>query len=177
MSNVRSTTSMRRIALTAIRLYQRYVSPHKGFSCAYRRHTGRAGCSAFGYRAVRRYGVIRGALLVRSRTRLCGAVHRDLVERRPERRMNAQRGLCDLACDVPGCDLPNAANCDLPSGKSLSGALDFLSCCDCCSCDWPSRKRRPEERSVRRRASKRLAPEPARPRTRASDTPTPADAV
>jgi putative component of membrane protein insertase Oxa1/YidC/SpoIIIJ protein YidD len=48
---------MHRAFLLAIGLYQKYLSPHKGFCCAYRTHTGRAGCSALGFRAVRRYGV------------------------------------------------------------------------------------------------------------------------
>ena len=37
---------MRALALVAIGAYQRYVSPYKGFCCAYRAHTSRASCSA-----------------------------------------------------------------------------------------------------------------------------------
>jgi uncharacterized protein len=31
----------------SIGAYQRYLSPHKGFCCAYRVHTGRRSCSAY----------------------------------------------------------------------------------------------------------------------------------
>jgi putative component of membrane protein insertase Oxa1/YidC/SpoIIIJ protein YidD len=48
------------LLLTLIRLYQRHVSPRKGFACAYRVHTGCASCSHLGYRAIRRYGVWQG---------------------------------------------------------------------------------------------------------------------
>jgi putative component of membrane protein insertase Oxa1/YidC/SpoIIIJ protein YidD len=130
---------MRRLALTAIRLYQRYVSPRKGFACAYRGHTGRASCSVFGFRAVRRRGLIRGVLLIRARTRLCGEVHRRHSTVSALRRLNAQRGVCDVACDVPSCDLPCDGHCDLPSGRSLSDVGDVFSFCDCGSWDRAAR--------------------------------------
>jgi putative component of membrane protein insertase Oxa1/YidC/SpoIIIJ protein YidD len=133
---------MRRLALAAIRLYQKYISPHKGFCCAYRKHTGRASCSALGYRAVRRYGVLCGAQVIRSRTHLCGVVHRRQRSELPVRSLHAQRGVCDIGCDLPSCDLPCNPNCDLPSLKGVSGVCDFLSCCDCGSCDWPNKKRK-----------------------------------
>jgi len=30
----------------------------------------------------------------------------------------------------------------MPSGTGLSKLCDFLSCCDCGSCDWPRRNKR-----------------------------------
>lgn len=144
---------LRRLALAAIRAYQRHLSPHKGYRCAYRQHTGRASCSALGYRAIRRKGLLAGLALLRRRTGLCGIAHRRFHA--PGRRLPAaQRGDCDLGCDLP-CDL------DLPGGRGLSGACDLLSCCDCGSCDWPNRKsrqRRDAERFVH------LPPKPGRPR-------------
>ena len=127
---------MRRFLLAAIRAYQRYLSPYKGFSCAYREHTGHASCSTFGFRAVRKYGVFRGLIMLRERTYLCGVAQRRymLVRRRA---FASQRGECDI-----GCDLPDVSNCDLPGGKSISRMFDFFSCCDFGSCDWPTRKRK-----------------------------------
>lgn len=130
MSNIRPL-EVRRALLAAIRAYQRFVSPHKGFCCAYRRHTGRASCSVFGYRAVRHYGVFAGLALVRRRTYYCGVAHRRYGSqaRSP---LHRQRGLCDIGCDLP-CDV----GCDVPS---LGQFCDLLSCCDCGSCDWPARR-------------------------------------
>lgn len=134
---------MRLACLGAIRGYQRFVSPYKGFGCAYRLHTGRASCSVLGYRAVRRHGVLSGLALARRRMHLCGVVHRRQQGFPGPLHRASQRGLCDLGCDAP-CD----ASCDLPSGGSgRCRGLDPSSCCDsgCCdvgSCDWPQRKRR-----------------------------------
>jgi uncharacterized protein len=130
---------MRRVVLAAIRAYQRYVSPYKGFCCAYREHTGRAGCSAVGYRAVRRHGVFSGLAIARQRAFLCGVAHRRYRIQHVQA-LHAQRGVCDVGCDLP-CD----GGCDLPSGRGLSKACDILSCCDCGSCDWPDRKRKSRE--------------------------------
>lgn len=132
---------MRLAVLAAIRAYQRYLSPYKGFCCAYRAHTGRGSCSTLGYRAVRRHGVFRGLGLIRQRMHLCGVAHRRYAA--PRASLHAQRGACD-------CDLPCDAGCDTPSGRGLSRAFDFVSCCDCAGCDWPrrERKRREQEQYV-----------------------------
>lgn len=113
---------MKQIALAAIRLYQRYLSPHKGFRCAYSVYSGRSGCSGVGYRAIRRYGLWRGYLILRRRLEKCGIAHRRLHGR--SLAMQGQAGFCDVPCDVP-CDL---------DFMDIAGEV-----CDC-SCDWPSRK-------------------------------------
>lgn len=114
---------MRDAALRAICLYQRWLSPHKGFSCAYRAHTGRCSCSQLGFRAIRRFGVAGGWHLLRQRTALCRVAHRRFgtVPRRPPAR---ERGDCDLGCDL-----------DFLPGKGLD-IWDVCSCCDVGSCDW-----------------------------------------
>ena len=130
---------MRQFVLGAIRVYQRYVSPYKGFCCAYRTHTGRSSCSQLGFRAVRRYGVFTGLGLINQRVRLCGVVHRRhraIGVRAPQ----VQRGACDVGCDVP-CDL----NCDLPGDCNAHKGCNGFSACDCCNCDWPRRDKRSTE--------------------------------
>lgn len=51
--------------------YQRYVSPYKGFCCAYRVHTGRASCSTLGRRVIRAHGLFGGLVLLSQRFRRC----------------------------------------------------------------------------------------------------------
>jgi putative component of membrane protein insertase Oxa1/YidC/SpoIIIJ protein YidD len=139
-----------RLALLAIRGYQRYLSPVKGFSCALRVATGGDSCSAYGYRAIRRGGLRVGLQLLRQRLRLCGHVHL----RAPQVRhplLHAQRGHCDLpGCDLPGCELPG---CHLPSALDPAcGILDAFSQCDCSApWDWGRSRRRRQE--IRARAS------------------------
>lgn len=135
---------MRSVVLAAITAYQRYVSPYKGFSCAYRRHTGRSSCSKLGYRAVRRLGVVTGLAVLRRRLDRCREAHQrhSLSRRRPHR---SERGDCDCALDLP-CEFGG----DLPRGRFWSWLGDFASCCDCGSCDWPRRKRTADEDERRR---------------------------
>lgn len=131
----------------AIALYQRHVSPHKGFSCAIRVHTGACSCSRFGQRAIARHGAWRGLGLLRGRLARCGEVHAS-----HHAGGRGQRGVidCDLSCHSP-CDLP----CDL----SPCDALDCLPCdCDCGGCG--DRRRREKRRDRERRPASTIIPGP-----------------
>jgi putative component of membrane protein insertase Oxa1/YidC/SpoIIIJ protein YidD len=142
---------MKRLALAAIGFYQRFISPYKGFSCAYRVHTGRASCSALGRRAIERFGVRKGIGVLRLRLTRCGDTHRHHAARNPT--LRHQAGFVDCACDVPdlsGCDVPDLS-CDLPDKKACEDAgkvCDVLSNCGS-GCDfgnfWSPRKKREEE--------------------------------
>lgn len=129
------------LALLAIRGYKRYISPHKGFSCAYRVQRGGRSCSTLGFRAIRRFGFFGGLAVLRQRTSRCAEVAAQARARRDEQEHQSslhagglgrlQRGSCDVPCDVP-CD-----------GKDMScgSRANWLNLCDCCSClDWPRRK-------------------------------------
>ena len=119
--------------MVAIRLYQRHLSPRKGFACAYRIHTGRASCSVLGHRAVSRFGVVGGVIVLLRRLRRCGVAHRRLAPRPPGRpRHGMQAGFCDADCDV--CNPCEWSSCD------VGGLMDGLDCGD--SCDFPQRKNR-----------------------------------
>jgi putative component of membrane protein insertase Oxa1/YidC/SpoIIIJ protein YidD len=161
---------LRWLALAGIHGYQRWISPYKGFQCAYRLHTGCASCSALGHRVIRRFGVWNGLPLLRERMARCGAVHEahrrqqaDLVapgavaaaeaamaHRRPPA---AQRGDCDLGCgpDLPCDGHPGCAGCDGPAGPRGDGCgcgisprtvCNYANCCDCGGCDWPGREKK-----------------------------------
>ena len=121
-------TCGKRLALWAIRAYQRYLSPWKGFSCAYRVLAGRDSCSAYGYRAIARHGLRIGLPLLQRRLRACGERHRQHLALHPQARRSARRqaqaGYCD--CDVPmvdcACDcadVASLADCSRPGrGKN-----------------------------------------------------------
>jgi len=124
---------MRKLALAAIRGYQRWLSPLKGFSCAFRVWSGAESCSAYGYRVIERFGLRRGLGLLERRLALCRHVHRSsLVARGAVRPLvrhplrHRQRGHCDLPCD--------ASCCDLHHGDCVS---DVLNCgCSSGDCSW-----------------------------------------
>lgn len=140
------------LALSAIRAYQRHLSPHKGFCCAYRRATGRDGCSGYGYRVIARFGLGPGLVLLRRRLRLCGEVHRSRVHiHNPV--LHHQRGDC-VPCDCDaGCvpDLP----CNVPGG-SWRDADCLCDACQCADCgdpkrawrDWKERRRLRRQRRI-----------------------------
>jgi putative component of membrane protein insertase Oxa1/YidC/SpoIIIJ protein YidD len=138
---------MKILALAAIRGYQRWISPHKGFCCALRAITGGDSCSAYGYRAIARFGLRRGLGLLSRRLELCGHVHRSAAPTTPALRpapavrnpwRHKEQGHCDVPCDSPGCDSPG---CDLPDlscyhahGNRACAFGDFLNVADC-GCD------------------------------------------
>ncbi|MFD0930666.1 membrane protein insertion efficiency factor YidD [Methylophilus glucosoxydans] len=126
---------MKSLLLKVIRFYQRFISPYKGFCCSYRYHTGHASCSVLGLRAVQRYGVIDGFIILRKRLYLCGVSSRRYSppKLRPHR---SQRGDCDIGCDSPcdmGCKMPNLKSCPI---------FEAFNCADACSCDWPARDKK-----------------------------------
>lgn len=128
---------MRVLALAAIRYYQRYLSPLKGFHCAYCSATGRATCSNFGYRAINRHGVWIGLALLKRRTQRCAeAAHRLQAQRR--RAPLLQRGDCDPGC-LGGVDILPGPDCDLlPSAGSCRKfeACSHFADCNFGNCNW-----------------------------------------
>ena len=117
---------MKAFALLSIKAYQRFISPHKGFCCAYHAHTGNKSCSVLGFRAIRRYGVVSGIAILRQRFRRCAVAHKRYSPRRLGPNYRKQGGFCDAGCDVSGCDMP----CDV-SALDCNGASGLLDCGDC----------------------------------------------
>jgi uncharacterized protein len=125
---------LKALALAGVGAYRRYVSPHKGYACAYRVHRSGLSCSAHAERVIRRFGLLRGLALVRRRLGRCGDVHR---QHHGAQRV-LQRGSCDLPCDIP-CD-----------GSEVKGLGHCLDCADC-GCDGDRRGERKQERESKRR--------------------------
>jgi len=133
---------MRWLVILAIGAYQRFVSPRKGFCCAYRVHTGRCSCSEFGRRVVARKGAFTGLLLIDARLRRCGEVHR---ERRP---LRTQSGVVDCSFVPDGSDACDCAD-----------ACDF-GCDGCDGCDWRRRRKNHEPDVQFKPASRETGPWP-----------------
>ncbi len=141
---------MQRLALAAIRFYQRRISPHKGFCCAYRVHTGGASCSTLGYRAIRRFGIWRGLTLLRRRLAKCGVASQRQRAQRPECHTHASRhakpphwqaqaGYCDPGfsydCGFMACDfVSNSSALGTQHCTSCTGCSQCISCTDCAHC-------------------------------------------
>lgn len=119
---------LKKLALALIAVYQKHISPRKGFSCGYRVHAGGASCSHFGKQAIAKHGVGLGLLLIRRRFAKCAwQVHEHaqqvaVVSR--NRQLRGQGGFVDCDCGGGGCDLPS---CDMPS----CGKIDTCEVLDC----------------------------------------------
>ena len=76
---------LRLATVSAIGVYQRHVSPYKGYCCAYRAHTGRLSCSEFGRRVIGKMGVAAGIRLLFGRFAAC-AVAAEKIKKNDEKR-------------------------------------------------------------------------------------------
>jgi putative component of membrane protein insertase Oxa1/YidC/SpoIIIJ protein YidD len=146
---------MRTIVVFLIGLYQRYLSPYKGFRCAHAvRHRG-ASCSAAVKDIVIAHGLLRGLPLIRLRFAQCPAaalalrVHnpdpQDDEERRKRRRRNSDDDSC--ACEAAG-EACNGANCPDFGACHTPGGADSCDCSNVGDCHhsllsrpWSGRRR------------------------------------
>jgi putative component of membrane protein insertase Oxa1/YidC/SpoIIIJ protein YidD len=108
---------MRIFAAHAIGAYQRYISPHKGFRCAYSVLHQRASCSQFAKRVVLRVGVWRLPALLRRRFAACRSAHLVLATTLPS------------ANDAPGKEPPQ----DDPGYYCKYCAADAAFSAACCA--------------------------------------------
>ncbi|MDP5017004.1 membrane protein insertion efficiency factor YidD [Anabaena sp. UHCC 0187] len=67
----------RRISITAITGYQRYISPHKGFRCAHRVLHGGESCSGYVKRQITEHGL--KAALIKSQQRFIACKHANQI--------------------------------------------------------------------------------------------------
>jgi putative component of membrane protein insertase Oxa1/YidC/SpoIIIJ protein YidD len=121
------------LAAATITLYQRFLSPLKGFRCAHRVAYGKDSCSEFARRVALRRGPLAMLSLLRRRFVECGVAAQTLKyeARKPKDgpREAEKSSSCDAsACDTSGCDLP------VPSGDCGGGldVGDIAGGADCC---------------------------------------------
>lgn len=125
---------LRQPALIAIGGYQRFLSPRKGYGCAYRLAHGGTGCSGFAKHAIADQGLLRALPLILRRFRDCKqaalALHSDDNEDETKNQREKKTRWYDY------CD-PCSAGCYCPRGKG--GGADTSPDCtpdcspDCCS--------------------------------------------
>jgi uncharacterized protein len=134
---------MRRLAVWCIRLYQRWLSPRKGFQCAYRILTERDSCSAFALMAIGRVGMFAGTRLIGRRFRKCAEAHRrHLEEGILGYRASTGRPLYQSGhCDVPVGDCADGHECGSSVGSSVGDCLSSG-----CGWEFPSWRRRKREK-------------------------------
>jgi putative component of membrane protein insertase Oxa1/YidC/SpoIIIJ protein YidD len=143
-------TLTRHSAAALITGYQRHISPHKGFSCAYRVLHGSESCSAYIKRSILEQGLIEAISLSRQRFQACKSAHQVLLSRRQtlqatnrsQRRRDRWANDCSSSPDCAGCAC-DATDCGINScdGLDCSGVdCNVIDCSvidcsgvDCCS--------------------------------------------
>lgn len=136
-----AASATRQIAITLIGGYQKHLSPHKGFSCAYRLlHRGES-CSQYIKRLIAQEGLIAAVKASRQRFQACrkandilrsrhchhsnmgNNLHQDLDNRRnkPQRKTASE---CTGYSNCPLGEVANCANCTVDCTDCFSG-LDF----------------------------------------------------
>ena len=129
-------------AVGAIIAYRRWISPHKGFSCAHQFVHGEGTCSAFGLDVFRTHGFRQAWALLRLRFQECKmAAHRIDEERSRRKREGGSRAkparFCDTA-DKLECGCAAAEGCASPAvGGTKRLACAKLSALGECGACWP----------------------------------------
>ncbi|CAA6824387.1 MAG: Unknown protein [uncultured Sulfurovum sp.] len=108
------------ISVKLIEFYQKYISPYKGFCCAYRVYTGEVSCSQYSKIVIQENGTVRAFPLIRERFRACQSSAKKLEEERKKKDKQGFTDNCLTSC-----------SCPTPSCSSGSGGLS----CDACACD------------------------------------------
>ncbi len=113
---------------SAIGAYQRYLSPYKGFCCAYRAHTGKRSCSSYGRAIVQRLGLLAFLAALPRQFERCKLAYQKLLAKRTLMSANA------VASDSKKKKNNDCGDC-APSPCDLLDAASSLPCdaapCDC----------------------------------------------
>ena len=92
-------------AILGIRAYQLWLSPRKGYGCAYRLAHGGPGCSGYAKAVIAERGFLSALPAIRLRLRDCHEAVLLLRSERPEEGRRRRDRWCDNCCipDVSGC--------------------------------------------------------------------------
>lgn len=124
-------------AILLINVYQRYLSPHKGFCCAYRVAMGEPSCSEFAKLAIRKKGFFSALSDIRGRMGDCQSAALMLSKQREDKVGQKRKKKADTSADCVkdacgDCALQGA--CNLSSGVGKKGSM-LEGCGDACSCN------------------------------------------
>jgi putative component of membrane protein insertase Oxa1/YidC/SpoIIIJ protein YidD len=127
----RKHTPVKHIAILLIVFYQKFISPYKGFRCAYAVLHGGDSCSEAVKNIVRAQGLFGGYRDIRARFQACKDANETLIRNGQRRR---GRNDCD---ECPDCDCDCSDVCRFNKNdacETISCELPELPCdapCDC----------------------------------------------
>ena len=131
---------MSRLILIMVRVYQRYISPYKGFNCAHNQLYNQQSCSSYFCACITQYDLVTANNLLRQRLINCRQAYEILITNSSYQKSNRgdrdnnKHGKCwnwsDLGSLFSGCDREDCESCEL-------GECEFceLGDCDLGGCD------------------------------------------
>jgi putative component of membrane protein insertase Oxa1/YidC/SpoIIIJ protein YidD len=135
------STFPRQTASSLITIYQKHISPHKGFSCAYRVMSNGESCSQYTKRLILEQGLGRSLPLIRERFQACKAASQTLKARRQNcHAIQSESSEGDNEPDVPTEGQEPEGNRRKNNGRSSSSrsvtnSTDTSNFCADSSCD------------------------------------------
>ena len=91
-----------KISIKSIVLYQKHISPHKGYCCAYRYYTGEDSCSEYTKNMIIKLGFFKSIPYFFSRIKECKNVYL-MNEHKTDTKKNEKVDICNEACGVLAC--------------------------------------------------------------------------
>jgi putative component of membrane protein insertase Oxa1/YidC/SpoIIIJ protein YidD len=86
------------ICINIIEFYQKNISPHKGYTCAYKHFTGKNSCSEFTKKCISEYGVIKTIPLFINQINECKTTY--------SKNNNKDTNSCEKGCNGCGTVAP-----------------------------------------------------------------------
>ena len=121
-------------SLWAIAAYQNWISPYKGFRCAYSVLHGGTGCSGYAKGQIKTLGLLLALPKIRARFQACRAAMASLQKKRrkarKKRKADKQSWYDGISCDCPTgfisrckstTDAGDCGSCDVPSDVCSCG--------------------------------------------------------
>ncbi|MCF6236433.1 MAG: membrane protein insertion efficiency factor YidD [Gammaproteobacteria bacterium] len=96
---------MKNLSILSIKIYQKYLSPYKGYKCAYYMLHKTDSCSASVVNIIEKKGVFKGWSNIKNQFNLCALAYEKIKEE-DEKNKDKKKGGCHPA-DCLGCTPPS----------------------------------------------------------------------
>ena len=85
------------IFIKAIHLYQKFISPRKGYCCAHRTYHGRSSCSEYAIHSLNKHNLLISLSLMKRRFLACQMAYEELKKEKEQNKSNNGVEACPCA--------------------------------------------------------------------------------
>ena len=128
--------------LFIVRGYQLYISPHKGFSCAYKKlHSNEQSCSTYFYTCVESYDLSTASVMLQQRFKECNQANEVLKGQvdqteKPQSKKQSKKNNSSCCCSSKAKQPKKSTSKKRNSKKNNQEGVDLEDIYDCCSFDY-----------------------------------------